>query len=116
MDSAQAFARGKAARNDPARVFDWDEAARRIVASGATTASAGLEGDWEWTGGKILRNGAPVPPTETYTYLASTWAIPELILGDGIPEPCWRWKDGCDWDAETYWPQSALDILNRAAS
>jgi hypothetical protein len=109
MDSAAAFIRGAASQGNRPRVFDWDEAARRIKARGATEASAGLQDDWEWTGGSILTDGAP--DSDTYTYLASTWAIPELDTGDGR-EDCWRYMDETDWDSGTYWPESALAILN----
>ena len=47
MDTLAAFARGQAAKGNPVKVFDWDEAATRIKAAGAQTASAGLEGDWD---------------------------------------------------------------------
>lgn len=113
MNSLQAFANGEAARaaGNEAKVFDWDEAARRIVKSGAKNASAGLGEDWEWTGGEILRDGKPVPKNETYTYLASIWATPEIEL-DGECSDCFRLVSETDgWDADTYWPDSALAIL-----
>lgn len=97
---------------DTTRVFDWDEAAQLIRATDATSAKAGLQGDWKYTGGDILKDGKPVPNGETYTYLASTWAIPELDLGDGVRIPCWCWQSATPgWDANTYWPESALAIL-----
>jgi hypothetical protein len=112
MDTLTAFAMGKAARGNPVKVFDWDEAATRIKAAGVQNASAGLSGDWEWTGGQIFADGKPVPAEDTYTYLASTWATPELAIGDGLPEACWKFKADTDgWDAGTYWPDSALAIL-----
>ena len=120
MDTASAFARGEAARATGARgqVFDWDKAARLIRESGATSASAGLSGDWEWTGGSILTDGKPTPAADTYVYLASLWATPELMLGeDGDLIDCGKpTEDGPDaWDAGTYWPASALAILNGEA-
>lgn len=116
MDTMLAFAKGEANRGKPMRVFDWDEAARRIVAANATEAGAGLSQDWDYTGGDILRDGKPVPREYTYTYLESTWAIPELTLDDGSEEPCWIWSDESpDWDARTYWPDSALKILSGGA-
>lgn len=111
MDSITAFALGRASRGKEAMVFDWDQAARRIVESGAKRASAGLSGDWEWTGGPIFANGEPTPHEETYTYLASTWATPELSL-DGEHEDCYRMAcEVPDWGSKTYWPESALKIL-----
>ena len=112
MDTMSAFAMGEASRGNPVKVFDWDEAATRIKVADAKSAAAGLEGDWEWTGGPILENGVPVDKMDTYTYLASTWATPELEI-DGERIPCWKFADETPgWDAGTYWPQSALDILN----
>jgi hypothetical protein len=92
------------------RVFDWDTAARRIVAEQPDNAGAGLQDDWEWTGGDIYRDGEIVPQEDTYTYLMSTWAVPELAL-DGIPGSCWVWADESEWDESTYWPDTARAIL-----
>jgi len=112
MDTLTAFARGQAAKGNPVKVFNWDEAATRIKVAGAQTASAGLEDDWEWTGGEILRDGKPVPREDTYVYLASTWATPELVIDDDDPIPCWKFQVDTDgWDSGTYWPDSALAIL-----
>ena len=109
MNTLEAFARREANRGKASMVFDWDEAARRIKAAGATRASAGLRDDWEWTGGAILEGGEPV---NEYTYLASTWAVPELRIGDGAPEPCYTSAEGSEWDSGTKWPATALAILN----
>lgn len=115
MDSFSAFAMGIATRGDPVKVFDWHKAARLIRERKAASASAGLSGDWEWTGGPIFRNGVPVPQEDTYTYLASTWATPELAI-DGETIDCYIMASESDgWDSGTYWPQSALDILAGAA-
>ena len=110
MDSFSAMLRGQAAQGQPLMVFDWDEAARRIKASGVKSASAGLESDWEYTGGSIFEDGKPIPGADTYVYLASLWATPELDLGEG-PEPCWKYAAGTGWDAHTFWPESARKIL-----
>jgi hypothetical protein len=104
MDTLSAFAMGRASKGAPLRVFDWDKARRLIEERSPEAASAGLQGDWEWTGGAIWRDGAPVPKDDTYVYLASTWAIPEIDL-DGDVQECWRWQSETPgWDAETYWP------------
>ncbi len=79
MDSFIAFAMGMANRGKPMMVFDWDKAAKRIKETGARQASAGLAGDWEYTGGEILVDGKPT--NDGYTYLASTWAVPEIEIG-----------------------------------
>lgn len=110
MDSLKAFAIGRATRGKEPMVFDWDKAARIIRERGAQSASAGLRDDWEWTGGVILSGGKPY--TEDYTYLASTWAVPELEV-DGKIIDCYRMKSEVpEWDCATKWPASALAILN----
>lgn len=115
MNTAAAFAMGEANRGNEQKVFDWDRAAEIILRSECLEAAAGLAGDWEWTGGPILRGGKPVPRGETYTFLASTWATPELEVG-GVLHDCYRmasqvppeWGDD---HAKVYWPESALRIL-----
>lgn len=104
MDSMSAFLRGDAARRSGAKlmVFDWDKAAKLIAERAPAEAGAGLRGDWEWTGGTIWRDGAPV--FDEYTYLASLWATPELSL-DGEVVECWRYaEDSPGWDSDTKWP------------
>jgi hypothetical protein len=111
MDSLAAFFMGEANRHRELMVFDWDKAARIIKEKKATTASAGLAGDWEYTGGQILRGGIPVPEDEAYVYLASTWAIPELEV-DGETIGCYQMESQTPgWDAKTYWPESSRAIL-----
>lgn len=110
MDTLSAFAMGEANRGKPSMVFDWIKAAKLIKESGAKTASAGLSGDWEYTGGNIFENGKP--NFGEYTYLASTWATPELEIGDDLID-CWIYqKDSPGWTSNTKWPQEALDIIN----
>jgi len=113
MDTASAFAMGDANRNKELMVFDWNKAAQLIKESGAKDAAAGLSGDWEYTGGPILKDGKPVPKEDTYTFLSSTWATPELELDYDDEIDCYIMQSESDgWDSDTYWPQSALDILN----
>lgn len=104
---------GEANREKELMVFDWDKAARRIKESNCRNASAGLRLDWEYTGGEIYVNGEPT--SKPYTYLASTWAIPELEL-DGTLEECYIMESETEWDSHTKWPQSALDILRGKAN
>ena len=112
MDTMAAFAMGQANRGRPLMVFDWDRAAQLIRERKAREASAGLSGDWEYTGGEILRDGKPIPAEETYVYLASTWATPELEI-DGDRMDCFRMQaDTPGWNSKTYWPDSALALLN----
>jgi len=90
-------------------VFDWDRAATRIAETHPVSASAGLKGDWQWTGGEIYRNGKPIK--SEYTFLASIWATPELEM-DGKIEPCYRMESETPgWNSGTKWPKSALKIL-----
>lgn len=111
MDTMLGFARAMANAGRPMMVFDWEKAARLIVERNAKTASAGLEGDWEWTGGEIWADGKPVPKEDTYTYLASNHATPELEI-DGERMDCMRTMDETPgWDSGTYWPPEALAIV-----
>ena len=90
-------------------VFDWDKAARIIKEKEAVFAMAGLHGDWDWTGGIILKEGMPV--FDKYTYLASIWATPELMV-DGVIYECYRMESETpNWNADTKWPESAMKIL-----
>ncbi len=108
MDTMSAFAMGEANRDKPMMVFDWDKAAQIIKERGATSAEAGLQGDMEYTGGSILDHGAP--NIDDYTYLASTWATPILVI-NGEEIPCWRYASECGYDAGTKWPASALSLV-----
>ena len=78
MDTLQAIMINASTPNGNGKVFDWDKAAKIIKERRPKTASAGLSEDWEWTGGTIYENGKPVK--NEYTYLASRWATPILIL------------------------------------
>lgn len=110
-------ARAEAARRrgEVGKVFDWDKAARLIAERRPQEAEAGLEGDWPSTGGTIWQDGAPVPREQTYTYLASAWATPQLVMDDGPPIDCWVAETATEWGSGTYWPESALAIVNTKA-
>ena len=111
MDTAKAIAMAEANVGAPHMVFDWDKAARLIRDQKPGVASAGLRSDWEYTGGEIFADGKPVPEDDTYTYLRSYWAVPELDL-DGEVVECYAMQDDKpEWDEKTYWPESALVIL-----
>lgn len=111
MDTLGAFALGQASRGNRVKVFDWIKAANLIKDDPDVQASAGLGGDWESTGGPIWDNNQPVDAEDTYTYLASTWATPELDI-DGWVTDCWVYRDESPgWDAKTYWPKEALNII-----
>ena len=112
MDTLSAFAMGYANRDKELMVFDWDKAAWLILESGCHVAEAGLRGDWEWTGGIIYDDGIV---TNDYTYLASTWATPIIMLDDDEIE-CYRMKHEVpEWDSATKWPKSAMEIIKRGA-
>jgi len=109
MDTLSAFANGEANRGKELMVFDWDKAAELIKEFGAQNASAGLSGDWDYTGGDILVEGEI--PEHGGTYLASTWAAPEIDI-DGDIQECYKMQSQTpDWDASTFWPESAKAIL-----
>lgn len=122
MNTAQAFMMGEINHGNEVMVFNWLKAAEIIKERGAKEASAGLRGDWEYTGGRIFANGKPVDEKDTYTFLSSTWATPELEVEGEIIECYMMQLEMLDlhergiiaglWGAETDWPQEALDILN----
>ena len=114
LDSDMIFKMATAKRNENSqtKVFDWHKAVRIIKKHNIKNASAGLAEDWDYTGGTILKNGNPIFDGDTYTYLSSVWATPVLLIEgtyDGIE--CWCWDDQCDWDAKTYWPRTALWLM-----
>ncbi|GFN32501.1 hypothetical protein [Paenibacillus xylaniclasticus] len=98
MNTWGAFMLGEANRGREMMVFDWDKAARLIKERNANSVSAGLSGDWEWTGGIIFKDGKP--NYNSYTYLASTWATPELEI-DGEYFDCYLMESETSWDEDT---------------
>ena len=109
MNTMDAFAMGRANRGREVMVFDWDKAAELIKETKPQIATAGLRDDWEYTGGTIWESGKPV--CDSYTYLSSTWAVPELSL-DGEVIPCYRMQSEVpEWGSGTKWPESALEIV-----
>jgi len=111
METLYALAMGRLHMNDQLMVFDWDKAAHILAVRNPDEALAGLQYDYEYTAGVIWRKGKPVK--DEYTYLASTWARPMLIIGDEEIE-CWRYKGEVpEWNSETKWPQSALEIVKQ---
>lgn len=92
------------------RVFDWNKAAEIIRDRKPTLAEAGLEGDWAYTGGVIYEDGEIIK--DSYTYLASDWAVPTLVLNDEESVECWVYMDESDFNHDTKWPECAITILN----
>ena len=105
---AQGFTTTRAMNNNPQMIFDWDIAAKiikeKLIKHTDLIAEAGLQGDWEHTGGVIFREGKPT--SEDYTYLSSNWATPTLILSWDVMEQeeieCYkiesRFYYGSKWD------------------
>ena len=97
------------------KAFDWDKAAEIIREKYEThkdlVAEAGLEGDWDYTGGEIFSNGKPT--NDDYTFLQSNWAIPTLILTyDGNAEELECWTEGNDrFNSGSKWDETSLEIL-----
>lgn len=116
MDTIQAFMLVEKNRGKEQRVFDWDKAAKIIHDKQPMVADAGLREDWEWTNGEIYEHGRVVKCD--YTYLASTWATPVLVLYyddeelfERVEIECWVMEGETEYNAETKWPKSALKIL-----
>jgi len=111
MDTMSALRMSRVNRGNPIMTFDWVKAATLIREEGAKTAIAGLQGDMEYTAGTIFADGKPV--YDSYTYLASNWATPVLILDDevdtGVEIPCFVINS--EYDADTKWPPEALKVL-----
>lgn len=109
MKTSLAFLRGQANRGKEMMVFDWIKAAQIIKELQPQEASAGLEEDWEYTGGRIFVDGKPY--TDGYTYLASTWGTPQLLINGKVFDCYVMESEAGGWDAYTQWPRIALDIL-----
>lgn len=109
MNSIGAIMLGMLNRGCEMRVFDWDKAARLILERKPSCAIAGLSTDMEWTSGIIYEDGEAI--SNSYTYLSSTWAKPVLILDDEEEIDCYVMESDTEWDANTKWPQSAINIL-----
>lgn len=90
-------------------VFDWDKAANLINEHQPDIAFAGLESDEEYTQGVIYKENMPIH--DEYTYLASTWATPQIVL-DGIAHDCYVMESETEWGPDTKWPESALNIIS----
>ena len=114
MNTMAAFAMGFANRGNEPMVFDWDKAAELIKEKGIRNAGAGLRGDYGNTAGDILSDGEPV--MDDYTFLASTWATPMLLIygDDGWYSEeilCYVMKSMTAWKHDTKCTKSALAIL-----
>lgn len=117
MDTLQAFAKGEANRDKELMVFDWDKAVSIIKERNLKNCGAGLKSDFEWTAGMILVDGKPY--TEDYTYLASTWATPQLIIYSDEDSDvfdyvetvdCWKYFDGT-YGSDTKFPEHLVSLF-----
>lgn len=116
---ADVFAKGLQNRGQTHKVFDWDKAAsiikEHLIKHPDLIAEAGLQGDWEYTGGVIFKDKQPT--SENYTYLSSNWATPTLILSWEDEEQeeldCWTYMENeCRFDSSSKWDEGSLAILN----
>ena len=103
-------------QSKPMMFFDWDKAAsiinEKIKLGGVLVAEAGLQGDWDYTGGIIFESNEPV--TDSYTYLSSNWAVPTLIIDiDGMAEEleCFTTDENTRFDSGSKWDKESLKIL-----
>lgn len=107
---AEGFTTTRGKNNNPQKAFDWAKAAKiikiHLINHPDLIAEAGLQGDWDFTGGIIFKNGKPT--VDDYTYLSSNWARPTLILSwDGeeqFEEECWeqeKYNESSKWDEES---------------
>lgn len=110
MNTPDALEMGRLNRHKELMVFDWIKAAEIIRYYNVKNACVGLHGDWLQDGNSILKDGRPV--RECRVFFASTWAEPELKIGNKIIK-CYRMQNEVpSWDGKTYWPKEALDILH----
>lgn len=99
--------------------FDWDKAAKIIKEALKSDknliAEAGLQGDWEYTGGVIFKKGKPV--SDSYTYLSSNWANPTLSIeySNGFEKEfdCFvKQGENGRFDEDSKWDEESLEILD----
>lgn len=100
----------------PLMAFDWDKAAEiikeKLKLHHDLKAEAGLQGDWDYTGGVIFENGKPT--NDEYTYLQSNWAKPTLILewdGEEQEDIVCEIEGNNRFGSGTKWDNKSLSIL-----
>ncbi len=120
MDTLSAFMIGEMNRGKDKMVFDWDKAVKLILENDWKNCGAGLSSDFEWTAGHILVDGKPY--NNDYTYLASTWATPQLIVygdkDDGVFEyedviDCYIMKSETEYDHDTKFPEHLTKLFDK---
>ena len=112
----EGFTTSRSKNNNPQKAFDWIKAANiikeRLQEHPDLIAEAGLQGDWDFTGGVIFEQG--LPTNDDFTYLSSNWAIPTLILTwDGEEqEEIECFVIGNDkYDSRSKWDEESLNVL-----
>lgn len=105
----------------PQMAFDWDKAAEiikeRLKEHPDLIAEAGLQDDWNYTGGVIFEDGKPTD--ENYTYLESNWAKPTLILswdGEEQEEIVLETEANERFHSKSKWDDISLEILDISIS
>lgn len=105
-----------ASKGNTQKAFDWDKAAQIIREKLKThpdlKAEAGLQEDWDYTGGIIFEDGKPT--NRNYTYLSSNWAKPTLILewdGEEQEEIECSCEQNERFNSDTKWDKVSLAIL-----
>jgi hypothetical protein len=109
MNTLRAMKMGQRSKGRERKVFDWDKAATIIKERHPKQAVAGLEELMEWTAGVIWEDGHIV--VDSYTYLASTWATPVLVLDGDEIIPCYLMTSKTTYTSKTKWPESAVAII-----
>jgi hypothetical protein len=101
---------------NPLMAFNWDKAAEiikeKLKLHPDLKAEAGLQGDWDYTGGIIFEDGKPT--NDSYTYLCSNWATPTLILEwNGMEQEqidC-STEESERFNAKSKWDETSINIL-----
>jgi hypothetical protein len=109
MNTLDALIRRQFSIDNEVMVFDWIKAAKLIKERKPIKASAGLEDDWGWTGGLIYLRGKIIK--DYYTYLASSWATPQLDLDRELIDCYVMQSEQPSWGCDTKWPKEALEML-----
>lgn len=118
LNFAEGFTSSRGKNRNQQKVFDWDKAAELIKKyykeDSNIVVEAGLDGDWDYTGGIIFEESKPT--TEHYTYLSSNWAIPILWIKfsnsnkEDEEIPCWI-TGNTRFNSESKWDEQSLKIL-----
>lgn len=120
MDTLLAGLLGAKARREgrEAKVFDWDYAAtllRLFASDGIKDVEVCLLQDEGNTYAYAIED-KKININKGYAYLSSVWATPGMIIyyddGHEVTVPCFKMQHEVpNWDCDTWWPDSALDIL-----